>query len=300
MLSRLPLNNLNTFAAAAEQLSFQSAAETLCVTPSAVSHQVRNLEKLLGYKLFERLDKGVRLTPQGARLFADIRDPLRQLHEASRRAVRGLADNTLTLSSVPIMATAWLLPRLKDFHAAYPHINLSVIAATDLVDFNVDPFDAALRRGSGKWPETKIYRLFDEDIVAVCHPSLLEAHGGEMSPEQVIQLPRIQNTTMATVWDDWGRSAGVDMTNAAPFSLHVQNSAQTIEALQTGETVGLVDLKFIDTHMRAGQLSIACEHQFTGDNGYFLVVPPGNDDLLSFQCFKTWLESQLAQDNGAG
>jgi LysR family glycine cleavage system transcriptional activator len=123
MQNRLPLNSLNCFAYAADHLSFQKAAEALYVTPSAVSHQIRNLEKVLGYKLFDRSDQGVKLTSLGENLFADIRNPIQQLQAASRRALRGLKDNSLAISVAPIFATGWLLPRLQNFYISYPEIN---------------------------------------------------------------------------------------------------------------------------------------------------------------------------------
>ena len=144
MRARLSFQNLNTFATAAEVLSFQEAAELLHVTPSAVSHQIRSLEASLGYPLFERLDKRVRLTNRGRQLFLEIREPLKQLHQASRNALHGSEDNALALSVAPVFATRWLLPRLKNFRARYPEISLSVIAAAGLVDFRSDPFDAAI------------------------------------------------------------------------------------------------------------------------------------------------------------
>ena len=170
MQSRLPLNSLNTFAAAAEKLSFQAAAEVLFVTPSAVSHQIRHLEELLGYKLFERLDKRVRLTTQGERLFNDIRLPIGQLHEAARRAQRGVDDSTLAISVAPMLATGWLLPRLKDFYQLNSDINLSVVAATEVVDFSSDPFDASIRMGRGGWSNVKAVHLFGSEQLLFADP----------------------------------------------------------------------------------------------------------------------------------
>ena len=178
MRARLSFQNLNTFATAAEVLSFQEAAELLHVTPSAVSHQIRSLEASLGYPLFERLDKRVRLTNRGRQLFLEIREPLKQLHQASRNALHGSEDNALALSVAPVFATRWLLPRLKNFRARYPEISLSVIAAAGLVDFRSDPFDAAIRMGNGHWPDTVSKRLFGKRIVAVCHPNLIMNNGG--------------------------------------------------------------------------------------------------------------------------
>ena len=296
MQYRLPLNNLNTFAAAAEHLSFQEAAETLYVTPSAVSHQIRNLEKVLGYPLFDRLDKGVRLTTRGEMLFADIQSPMRQLHEASRKALRGLEDNTLALSVAPIFATGWLLPRLKEFHTSHPDINLSVIVTTDLVDFKTDPFDASIRIGNGHWPEVDILKLFDLEIVAVCHPTILEKHGRLLTPADIMENTLIQNASIPGLWTEWFESASIKNPKRRSVNLQVQNAAQMTEAIQLGDNIGLLDKKFITQDIESGRLAIACEHMLLGNDGYYLVSPESAKDLPALERFKGWLSEQMTKD----
>ncbi len=296
MQNRLPLNNLNTFASAAEHLSFQKAAESLYVTPSAVSHQVRNLEQLLGYKLFDRLDKKVRLTLQGEQLFNDIQIPIRQLHEASRKALRGIGDNSLALSVAPVFATGWLLPRLKNFYASHPEINLSVIATTDVIDFNSDPFDASIRMGKGDWKKLISYRLFNSEIVAVCHPDMLAELAEKSSlftPAELSKHPLIENSSMPGLWNPWFESAGIEVSAKISANLQVQNSAQVVEVLQSGDSIGLIDRNLIKNDIKSGRLAIACEHVLQGEDGYFLTAPQSAKTLPSFQCFKDWLNSQL-------
>ncbi len=294
MQTRLPLNNLNTFAAAAEQLSFQQAAEVLYVTPSAVSHQIRNLEAILGFPLFDRLDKRVRLTAQGEKLFADIRAPLKELHEASRRALRGVEHNSLALSVAPVIATGWLVPRLKDFYARYPEINLSVIATTELVDFSADPFDASIRMGRGDWENTVSYRLFNREIVAVCHPTMLQAHQRPFSVSELTRAARIQNASLPTLWNEWFQSAAVEPPAAKNIHLQVQNSAQMIEVLQSADCVGLIDRNFIANDIRSGRLAIACDHVLADEVGYFLTAPQTAQSHPALQSFREWLDIQLA------
>ncbi len=297
MQSRLPLNNLNTFAEAAEHLSFQKAAEALFVTPSAVSHQIRNLENLLGYKLFERLDKSVRLTPRGERLFIDIRAPMKQLHDASRKAVRGRDDNSLSLSVAPAFATGWLLPRLKNFYAAHPDISLSVVATIDLADFSSDPFDASIRMGSGAWDNTSALHLFDQVLAVVCHPSLLQAREGLLTPEQVAEHSLILNAYMPGTWDIWFESAGIAFPATTGGRLEVQGVAQVVEGLQSGDVLGLVDQNFIRQDLESGRLALACEHVVTGSGGYYLVHAESGEALPSLARFRSWLGGQITAGN---
>ena len=295
MQTRLPLNNLNTFTYAAEYLSFLMAAEALFVSPSAVSHQVRNLEKIIGYKLFDRLDKKVRLTHKGERLFNDIRIPIKEIHQAGIRASQSTDENTLSLSVAPIIVTGWLLPRLKDFYLQHPEINLSVIATTDVVDFDKDPFDASIRMGTGHWDDLISYRLFNSEIVAVCHPTLLATNKELFAVTELSKYPQVHNSSMPELWQHWSYSAGINTTAAKNNSvkLQVQNSAQVVEVLQSGDSIGLIDRNLISNDIKSGRLAIACEHVFEGDEGYFLTAPKSAESLLSFQAFKEWLKTQL-------
>jgi LysR family glycine cleavage system transcriptional activator len=292
MRARLSLQNLNTFAAAAHALSFQGAAEVLHVTPSAVSHQIRNLESLLGYPLFERLDKRVRLTRRGRQLYLEIREPLRQLHQASRKALHGSEDNALALSVAPVFATRWLLPRLKDFRVCYPEINLSVIATTTLVDFRSEPFDAAIRMGRGDWPDTVSKRLFGRRIVSVCHPDLVERNGGVFEIERMTDQALIHNASMSSLWEEWLSSAGCEVTGALG-GIEVQSTAQVLEAVNAGDAIGLVDLSFIGEDLEQGRLVLACEHVLSADEGYFLTYPESMGERTSLQQFAGWMASQV-------
>lgn len=295
MYARLSFQNLNTFAAAAQALSFQDAAEALHVTPSAVSHQIRNLESMLGYPLFERLDKSVRLTSRGRQLYLEIREPLQQLHQASRNALRGAEDNSLALSVAPVFATRWLVPRLKDFRALHPEISLSVIATISLVDFRNDPIDAAIRFGGGDWPDTVVRRLFDKRIAAVCHPDLVRKNGGKFEVTQVIGQTLIDNSFMRGLWQDWLGSAGMETPDDLT-SLEVQGTAQVLEVIAAGDAIGLVDVSFIRDELESGRLAIACAHMLCDEDGYFLTYPEAMAERASLQAFEQWILAQVAME----
>ncbi len=295
MQARLSLQNLNTFAAAAHALSFQGAAETLHVTPSAVSHQIRNLESMLGYPLFERLDKKIRLTNRGRQLYLEISEPLQQLHRASRNALRGAEDNSLALSVAPVFATRWLVPRLKDFRALHPEISLSVIATISLVDFRTDPFDAAIRLGHGDWPDTVSRRLFDKRIVAVCHPDLVARNGGRFDIAQITGQSLIDNSFMPGLWQEWLGAAGIELPGELS-GLEVQGTAQVLEAIAAGDTLGLVDLSFISDEIKSGRLALACDFMLCADDGFYLTYPEAMAERTSLQIFERWIMSQVDGD----
>src|SRR5690606_38934841 len=126
-MSRLPLHALSGFVAAARSGNLTRAAEAQHVTVSALSHQIRGLEEHLGRRLFERGPRGVRLTADGERLLARIQPHLEAL-EAEVRPAAPRRDDVLTVSVLPSMASAWLVPRLGAFLAEHPQLQLNLLS----------------------------------------------------------------------------------------------------------------------------------------------------------------------------
>ncbi|OMH29070.1 LysR substrate-binding domain-containing protein [Motiliproteus sp. MSK22-1] len=291
---QLPLNSLNTFAAAAEFSSFQIAADHLHVTASAVSHQIRNLEKLLGYQLFDRLDKRVQLTSRGEQLYSDIGNPFQELHHAIYRALQKQQNNSLRISAAPSFATRWLLPRLDGFYARHPEIDLSLVATSELVDFRVDHIDAAIRLGNGQWPQTVAKLLFEMDLVAVCRPSLLKANGGEFDLEQLTEQSLVHNSSMGGLWQSWFIEAGYTK-KCKLKGVSVQNAAQSLEAIQTGDRICLIDRPFITDALNSGDLALAYSQGYSCNRGYYLTYPEDSETKTAFKVFSQWLYSELPQ-----
>jgi LysR family glycine cleavage system transcriptional activator len=184
---------------------------------------------------------------------------------------------------------------LKDFYSTHPDINLSVIATTDMINFDSDPFDAAIRMGKGDWNDLLSYRLFNREIVAVCHPSLLEnneklqANKKQFTPLEISNQSLVSNSSMPGLWKEWFQSAQIDIRDGTRGNLQLQNSAQVVEVLQTADSIGLIDRNFIKSDIKSGRLAIACEHVLQGANGYYLTAPKSAESLPSFWAFKDWL-----------
>ncbi len=155
MSRRLPqLNALKAFEAAARYESFTRAAEELCVTQGAVSHQVKALEVELGLKLFNRERQGLAITEAGRSYFEVVRDGFDRIAAGTERLVQRQSAGTLTVSTSPNFAAKWLVHRLGRFAESNPSVDLRVSASLHHVDFareDVDLAHSAWRR-SGIWP----------------------------------------------------------------------------------------------------------------------------------------------------
>jgi DNA-binding transcriptional LysR family regulator len=147
----LPLNALRAFEASARHLSFTKAAIELCVTQAAVSHQVKSLEGQLGVTLFKRLPRGLMLTHEGETLLPTLRDAFDRIAGTLERFESGHYREVLTVGAVGTFAVGWLLPRLPDFHAQNPFIDLRLSTNNNRVDIAAEGLDYAIRFGTGAW-----------------------------------------------------------------------------------------------------------------------------------------------------
>lgn len=149
---QLPLNALRAFEAAARHRNFTRAAIELCVTQAALSHQIKGLEARLGVKLFRRLPRGVLLTDEGQALVPVLGAAFDTIGATLDRFVDGRYRTVLAVGVVGTFAVGWLLPRLGDFSARHPEIDLRVMTNNNRVDLAGEGLDLAIRFGDGDWP----------------------------------------------------------------------------------------------------------------------------------------------------
>jgi DNA-binding transcriptional LysR family regulator len=145
------LNALRSFEAAARHQSFTRAAQELCVTQGAVSHQVKALEAELGLKLFNRERQGLAITDAGRDYLAVVRDAFDRIALGTDRLLQRQHAGVITVSMSPDFAAKWLVSRLGRFAEAYPEIELKVSATMHHVDFAREDIDLAIRHGAGNW-----------------------------------------------------------------------------------------------------------------------------------------------------
>src|ERR1700730_16806007 len=202
MPRRLPsLNGLKAFEAAARHESFARAAEDLCVTQGAVSHQVKALEVELGLKLFNRERQRLVITDAGRGYLEVVRDAFDRLERGTERLRQVQTSGALTVTTSPNFAAKWLVHRLGRFVEAHPDIDLRVGASHRHIDFAREDVDMAIRHGDGEWPGLRVTRLCVEEIFPVCSPKLVQGRGALRSPADLARH------TLLHVNDrrDWGK-----------------------------------------------------------------------------------------------
>lgn len=171
-MSQLPLGALRAFEASARHLNFTRAAEELCVTQGAVSHQVRALEARLGVRLFQRLARGLALTDEGEILHPTLTQSFIRMGELLDQLQSGMARRPLTVGVVNTFLVGWLLPRIGRFEARHPLVDLRLRSHNNKVDLAADGLDCAIQFGDGAWAGSTAHRLVAADLAPLCAPDL--------------------------------------------------------------------------------------------------------------------------------
>src|SRR3954465_10435900 len=169
-----PLNALRTFEAIARHLSFAKAADELHVTPAALSHQIRALEAQLGLALFHRRTRAIELTDAARLIYPGLQAGFQSLRSAIGQLDRARDHNIVVVSATPGLVAKWLMPRLWRFLRAHPDIDARVSATMKLVDFSADGVDVAIRLSKRVAPDLHAERLFEDSMLPVCAPRLIE------------------------------------------------------------------------------------------------------------------------------
>lgn len=303
MSYRLPsLRGLQAFEAAARHLSFRDAADELSVTPSALSHQVRQLEDHLGVPLFRRLNRRVRLTDAGERIFPGIREGFTRLHETMALVGTATPDHVLVVSTGPSIAAKWLTPRVLRFMERHPDIEMRISASMRLADFVADEVDVGIRFGSGHYPDLHCEPLVGEWVTPMVAPERLR--GGEIeTPADLAKLPLLHDGSMdfspvAPRWRDWFAAAGVENVDAqkGPRFNHADHA---LDAAIRGAGAVLGRSVLAADEVRTGRLAMPFPDLRVDTRlVYSFVCPKAALRRDKVQSFRSWIIEELARPEG--
>jgi len=288
-----PLHALPDFEAAARHLSFTKAAEELHVTHGAVSRQVKSLETYLGFSLFRRLNRSLRLTDEGQAYARSVRGFLDSLSEETRRLTAPRRASGLTVSTTYSFTTGWLVPRLGRFRSLYPGIDIRLQANDLAIDFARDNVDLAIRYGRGQYPGLAATRLIADDYVPVASPALLKGKHPLRKPADLRHHVLLHDEGTEVDWRMWLMAAeveGVDASRGPIFS----HSPMVIQAAMRGEGVALGRMALIEEELASRQLVRLFDLSLRSGLAYYIVCPPRSLERAEVRAFRDWLVSEAA------
>ncbi|MGH6912664.1 MAG: transcriptional regulator GcvA [Geminicoccales bacterium] len=283
-----PLNALRTFEAAARHLSFTKAAAELFVTQAAVSHQIKALEDSLGLPLFRRLNRALLLTDEGQALLPYVRGAFDQLVEGVRRLRQQCSSGVLTISVLPSLASAWLIPRLRRFQTAHAEIEVHLTATERLVDFAREPVDAGIRYGRGSWPGLRAERLLSADLMVVCSPLLLDGPRPLRTPDDLVHHQLLHVLNAPDEWRMWLTAAGVAGVDP-DRGLKFDHGALVIQAAVNGMGVAMGSSALVAEDLAAGRLVEPFDIELPIDSAYYFIAPGATADQPKIRAFRDWL-----------
>jgi len=249
--------------------SVQETANLLCVTPSAVSHQLRKLEEEMGVSLFHRSHRKITVTVKGkmlqstlARAFSLISDTLEDIQKEDQAE--------LVINVLPVFSIRWLNPRLIDFFNHYPEIELTIKNSYRVENLSMQKCDLAIRWGTGNWPGIYCEKLFDEYVVPVLSPELLKTI--DISDENnLLTLPLIQLFEDANHWELWTKQNRYRLPNKTKY-IKYNDPAAALQAATDGLGVVLGPLSLVHSELKNGKLIAPIAKPINTHKSYYLVT----------------------------
>jgi LysR family glycine cleavage system transcriptional activator len=290
-MSRPPLHALQGFVAAARSGNLSRAADSLHLTVSALSHQIRGLEARLGQRLFVRNARGVALTDDGRDLFERVASHFDALDQALQ-PFRTRRDDVLTISLMPSFAASWLVPRLPRFLAAHPRLEINLQSSTALVDFDRElAIDAGLRFGRGQYPGLDTVHLLDDWVTPTASPALIERLGVP-TLETLDRFPLLG--APGGRWSEWFAQFGGTVPKR--FVATFDDSDTLHRAASEGLGVALGRLTLARPLVDAGRLVLPFAQRLKAEYAHYLVFPRRSATHAGLRAFREWLLAEAAID----
>lgn len=296
MPQRLPsLNALRAFETVARCLSYQSAAQALHVSPAAVKQLVSKLESDIGAPLLTREGRGLRLTPRGEASLGELQQAMQHLNRAVQKMRYCSEEPALIVSAEPTFASNWLVPKLTQFQASHPNIQVLINSSPKLVDLQQGQADIAIRYAAQHDDELVVSRLFDEVICPACSPTLVAGPTplSELAKVPIIDLDLSKWTwgNNTRYWYDWRHwlTHASDLPIDLTPSLQFNDYTQAIQAAIAGQGVVLASEPIICHALDQGLLVCPFKEKVTPSIGYDLVTSKTAIERPEVAAFQQWL-----------
>ena len=285
------LDGLRAFSVAARQLSFKAAADALFVTPSAISHRIRDLEKHLGQRVFIRKTRAVELTEAGRALLEEIEPLLAGLDAAVDRAARRARRRVLRVAAPPLVVTDLLVPSLRSFYGMQPRTDVEIVTSVARPAEHARQADVSIVIAAAPPAGQVATRLFSPQFVAATsRPVALVAR--ELGSRVFEKQRRIVYRHRAELWTRWFATTGFPTVRGAP-TLYVDTLPAAISAAEQGLGVALVPTFVCERRLRPGRLVRIADTEIESGDTYFLVHRPEDRGRPEVRAFLSWALAEL-------
>ncbi len=276
-----PLPALQAFEAAARNENFMAAADELHLSQSAISHRVRALEHHLGYALFERLPRGLRLTENGKAYLPSVRSAFAEILGATTSIFGARHSGRLTIRAPLSYAAIWLPDLVSEFSQSYPDIEVRLNSSVWTDRLAADETDIELRLGCGHWPGYKAELLFQETLIPLCSDSAFSQLPNTVSARVLANQPLIHVTGVEDQWGEFFRQNGVvGEAQHKRKSVLTDSSVAAASLSATGSHLCLLTETLAAHFLDLGVLVRAAPLSVPSKQGLYLVTPETSSALV--------------------
>lgn len=296
-----PLRELQVFEAVARHMSFRKAAEDLGVTPTAVSHQIRLLERFCGQPLFIRRPRPLRLTAAGERLFPVVSNALSAMSTELRAVTQDAQRHPLRVTATNAFMAKVILPGLSDWNARFPGIAIDLVGTNSVLDLRAGEADVAIRYAPVAPVDAAAVEIARERFVAVARKDFAAAEHLPLAPDRILRFPLIELTWKpphpeAPTWAKWQMAAFAKAKNrpsTVPTAMTFQDELHVIEAVMGGHGIGLCSALLVRHELATGSLKSVSDIALPGFSYYFM-ARSGSPRSRDIRLFRDWLLGWLA------
>jgi LysR family glycine cleavage system transcriptional activator len=298
-LSRAPpLRNLRAFCIAARHRSFKAAADELALTPSAVSHQMKELEEVMGVRLFERKTRALALTTAGHTLLDEIAPLLDMMDRSLAQFSRRNRRRNVRVLLPPFFASELFVPRLESFFALHPGIDIQVDTIDPWPSDHPLSADVSIVLTNAEPKGVKAVRLFPVKLAAVCAKSFT-ASVARLGREAFRETALIVQKARPFAWANWANELGLDTPEPRNI-IELDTMFSVVRAAERGVGIALVPEILCEAWFRSGALVRLFSLQLETDDAYFLVSRLQDAGKPEVTAITDWTLEQFCGDAKAG
>jgi LysR family glycine cleavage system transcriptional activator len=286
-----PLGALKAFEAVGRLASFKAAAAELLVTPTAISHQIRQLEAHLGVRMLDRSPRSVSLTAAGRILHLATTSGFAEIERAAAQVRRGRGHPIVTLSATPAFLSLWLVPRLADLRRVLPALELRLHASDQLAELRAGGVDAAIRYGKPPIVGNDAITLCQDYFAPVCSPALKLRRLADLRKANLIHVDGRVAPRPDPSWPRWCEHAGV-LGVGTRSGVRFTDTSHAIQAAIGRQGVAIVSLVLARDALESGLLVQPFPPTLQGDPYHFVCAPAATEPA-EIAALRTWFKNAL-------
>ena len=293
--ANISLRGLRTFSIAARCGSFRKAGEELFITASAVSHQIKSLEDELGELLFDRNSRELSLTETGKSLYEDVSPLIEQLDTVAASYKKGDISSSIRISVQPFFASEYFVPRLSEFAAKHPEIDIQVGTSDESAEKHRADADLSIRLFRSPPPDMPSNLLFPLRMLPAGSPDFMKSMKVK-NKKIVSDFPIIVHESQPKAWADWVKASGIQIPESTKV-IRLDSMIAVVRAAQRGIGAALVPVPIGQLWFDEGSIVRLFNKELVADVSYYLVTKQERSSDRSVMLLRDWIVKNFAADS---